>query len=93
MPTLQSKVTSKGQITLPKQIRSKLAIRTGDRLEFSLEKSNRISVRKKRAPGSSAGCGKRFLQPGREAATVEQMTEGIRKAVSAKYGRMKASGK
>jgi AbrB family looped-hinge helix DNA binding protein len=92
MPTLQSKVTSKGQITLPKQIRSKLAIRTGDRLEFSLEKSNRISVRKKRGPGSSAGCGKPFLPSGRKPASVERMNEGIRKAVSAKYSRLKASG-
>lgn len=93
MPTLQAKVTSKGQITLPKQIRSKLAICTGDRLEFSVEKSNRISVRKMRAPGSSAGCGKPFLQPGDKPLSVEEMNDGIRKAVSAKYGRLKASGK
>ncbi|MCC5842566.1 MAG: AbrB/MazE/SpoVT family DNA-binding domain-containing protein, partial [Opitutales bacterium] len=89
MPTLQSKVTSKGQITLPKQIRSKLAIRTGDRLEFSLETSNRISVRKMGAPGSSAGCGKPFLPSGHKPSSVEEMDDGIRKAVSAKYGRLK----
>lgn len=91
MPTLQSTVTSKGQITLPKQIRAKLAIRTGDRLEFSLEQSNRISVRKKRLPGSSAGCGMRYVPSGQKPASVEQMNEGIREAVSARYGRLKAS--
>ena len=94
MPTLQAKVTSKGQITLPKQIRSKLAICTGDRLEFSVEKSNRISVRKMRATGSSAGCGEAvFSNPVTRPLSVEEMNDGIRKAVSAKYGRLKASGK
>ena len=43
---LQAKVTSKGQVTLPKQLRTKLAIRSGDRLEFALDKPDRISVRK-----------------------------------------------
>jgi len=85
MRPLQAKVTSKGQITLPKQLRTQLAIRTGDRLEFEMEKPDRISVRKKRAPGSSAGCGKRFLKRKRQPATVEDMNAGIRKAVSRKY--------
>ena len=85
MTTLQAKVTSKGQITLPKQLRTKLAIRSGDRLEFELEKPDRISVRKKRAPGSSAGCGNRFIRRKTKAVTLEDMDAGIRKAISQKY--------
>ena len=85
MTTLQAKVTSKGQVTLPKQLRTQLAIRSGDRLEFEMDKPDRISVRKKRAPGSSTGCGKRFLKRKRKAITVEGMDAGIRKAVSQKY--------
>jgi AbrB family looped-hinge helix DNA binding protein len=86
MPTLQSKVTSKGQITLPKQIRAQLAIRIGDCLEFSIEQANTISVSKKRAPGSSAGCGNEFLLPGQPAVSVAQMKDGIRRAVASKHG-------
>jgi len=85
MTTLQAKVTSKGQITLPKQLRTKLAIRSGDRLEFEMDKPDRISVRKKRAPGSSAGCGRRFISRRKKLVTVEDMNAGIRKAISQKY--------
>jgi len=86
MKTLQAKVTSKGQITLPKQLRTKLAIRNGDRLEFTLDKPDRISVRKKRAPGSSAGCGQPFLRRKQKTVTSEEMDEGIREAMSRKHG-------
>jgi AbrB family looped-hinge helix DNA binding protein len=85
MTTLHAKVTSKGQVTLPKQLRTKLAIRSGDRLEFELDKPDRISVRKKRAPGSSAGCGKQFIGSNRKAVTMEDMDAGIRSAVSQNY--------
>ena len=86
MTTLQAKVTSKGQITLPKQLRTKLAIRSGDRLEFTLERPDRISLRKKRAPGSSAGCGKPFLKRKPKAVAIEDMDEEIRQAISRKHG-------
>jgi len=72
MVSLQAKVTSKGQITLPKQIRKRLAIFPGDRLEFSLENGHTVSLRKKRTPGSSAGCCKRFLSQGSKPVNVEQ---------------------
>jgi AbrB family looped-hinge helix DNA binding protein len=85
MTTLQAKVTSKGQVTLPKQLRTKLAIRSGDRLEFDLDKPDRISVRKKKAPGSSAGCGRRFIGKKRNVVTLGEMDAGIRKAISRKH--------
>ncbi|MEE4211285.1 MAG: AbrB/MazE/SpoVT family DNA-binding domain-containing protein [Parvularcula sp.] len=85
MATLQAKVTSKGQVTLPKQIRESLSIRAGDRLEFSLEPSNKISVRKKRKPGSSAGCAKHLIKPGQKPLTTEQMDDAIRDHMRKKY--------
>ena len=93
MTTLQAKVTSKGQITLPKPIRTKLAIKAGDRLEFTLGAASQFSVRKKGAPGSSAGCGRRYLSAGRKPITVEQMDAGIRKAIINKFGSLKETGK
>ena len=85
MATLQSKVTSKGQVTLPKTLRSKLGIKTGDRLEFTLEAPNRASLAKKSNPGSSTGCGKRFLSADQGPATVEEMDAGIRKSVVKRF--------
>ena len=39
-----AKVTSKGQVTIPKQVRKLLAIKTGDRLAFELEEDGRLRV-------------------------------------------------
>lgn len=43
-----AKLTSKGQITIPKEVREKLGLAPGDRLEF-LEEDGRFVVRKKLA--------------------------------------------
>ena len=39
-----AKVTSKGRVTIPKQIRELLAIEAGDRLAFELEADGRLQV-------------------------------------------------
>lgn len=37
MPTYSSTVSSKGQVTVPQEIRSRLGLKEGDRLEFVVE--------------------------------------------------------
>jgi antitoxin PrlF len=37
MPTYTSTVTSKGQVTVPQEIRNRLGVKAGDRLEFVVE--------------------------------------------------------
>lgn len=39
-----AKVTSKGQVTIPKQVRSLMAIKTGDRLAFDLDDNGSLRV-------------------------------------------------
>jgi AbrB family looped-hinge helix DNA binding protein len=39
-----STLTSKGQITLPKEIREHLGVRQGDRVEFRLDRTGRVWV-------------------------------------------------
>ena len=85
MGSLQAKVTSKGQVTLPKPLRAKLSIRAGDRLEFVLEPHDRVTFSKK-TPGESAGCGKRFVSGGKSVPSVERMDEGIREALVKRFG-------
>ena len=40
-------VTSKGQITLPVELRRRWGIKSGDRIDFILESENRVVVRKR----------------------------------------------
>jgi len=42
---MMSKVTSKGQVTLPKEVREKLGVRAGDSLIYELD-GNSVRVRK-----------------------------------------------
>jgi len=42
MPVLRSKVTSKGQITIPVEVRRRLGIRQGDQVEFDTAKSETV---------------------------------------------------
>lgn len=44
---MQSTLTSKGQITIPKEIRERYKLRTGDVLDFVVEESGVLSLRRK----------------------------------------------
>jgi len=47
----QAKVTSKGQITIPREIRRRLGVRTGDRLEFEEDRDGvRVTAVRKESP-------------------------------------------
>lgn len=43
MPT--AKVTSKGQVTIPKQVRQRLQLGTGDRVEFVVQDTGAVLLR------------------------------------------------
>lgn len=87
MKLLKAKVTSKGQVTLPKTLRDTLGIREGDHIEFAVEASNNASLRKLAAPGSSAGALKHLAKS--KPLTVEEMDEAIREHMRKKYGHPK----
>ena len=38
-------ITSKGQVTIPKEVREALGLETGDRIEFALEPDGSVSMR------------------------------------------------
>lgn len=49
-------VTSKGQVTIPKEIRRQLGIRQGSRIEFTCV-GDRVEMRVKSTPSCAAGSG------------------------------------
>lgn len=84
MPT--STLTSKGQVTIPKQIRDRLGLQVGDRLEFRIDSRGKLRVEPERMDA------KRGRVPGllRHLATdrpvpVEEMDEAIGRHAGRKF--------
>jgi antitoxin PrlF len=76
-------ITSKGQVTVPKNIRDQLNIQAGTQLDFTLNNDGTISVRPlNRTALSIVGILKR---PGQKAVTIEQMNDTIAEAASERY--------
>ncbi len=73
-------VTSKGQVTIPKEIRDRLGVRPGSRIDFVETETGEIVVRVKKA-SIKALYG--FLPYDGPAATVEQMNEAVARSVAA----------
>lgn len=83
MKPLRAKVTSKGQVTLPKTLRESLGLHEGDHVEFAVEAPNNASIRKSAVLGSSAGALKHLAKE--KPLSVEEMDEAIRQHMHEKY--------
>lgn len=68
-------VTSKGQVTIPKEIRRALGVGAGDRLDFELEADGSVRVRGRRTDVRTlAGI---LHRPGKRALSVEEMNAAV----------------
>lgn len=74
MPT--STVTSKGQTTIPKEIRARLHLQPGDRLEFVVEDDGRVMVLPATVDATEL---RGILKPPARPVTVEAMKQAMRK--------------
>jgi AbrB family looped-hinge helix DNA binding protein len=80
----EAKMTSKGQITVPKDIRQKLHLKPGDRVRFIVEDDGRIRLLPaKRDISELFG----MLPKPKRAYSLEEIDEGIRQHVIKKYTR------
>lgn len=50
MPTYSARLSSKGQFVMPVEIREALGLKEGDRIEFFLSRSGRLSLFRSNAP-------------------------------------------
>jgi AbrB family looped-hinge helix DNA binding protein len=72
-------LTSKGQITIPKEVRSHLALETGDRIAFLIRDDGVVEIQPETVDlRSLVG----IIKPKVRGVTVEDMKETIRKAGS-----------
>lgn len=86
-----STLTSKGQITLPKDVRSHLRLTEGDRLEFLI--SDDGTVRLLPVSGSVRRLQGMFRREGAPAQTLEQMEDAISRFVAEDQERIRTSGR
>lgn len=70
----KAKMTSKGQITVPKDVRLKLNLKPGDRVLFIVEDDGTVRLRPANKDISSL---KGILPPPKRSATLEEIEEAI----------------
>jgi AbrB family looped-hinge helix DNA binding protein len=79
----KAKVTSKGQITIPKEIREKLHLNPGDKLLFEETEQGEVKIS---SPKKSIKELRGILhRPGQKPKTVEEMNEGITEYLKEKH--------
>lgn len=79
----KAKVTSKGQITIPKEIRDKMNLNPGDTLNFKVSEEGEIKIFPQKKPIERL---RGILhRPGQKAISIEAMNEGIKEYLAKKY--------
>lgn len=76
-----AKLTSKGQITVPIEVRKALGLRTGDRLAFHLHEDGTVGVEAETVDLLSL---RGALRPKVKGVTVEAMKEAVRRSAGRK---------
>jgi antitoxin PrlF len=79
-----SKITSKGQVTVPKAIRDALGVGPGDRLAFRIEEDGRVLVEPETVDLRTL---RGVLKPRRRGVDVEEMAAAVARQVSARSRR------
>ena len=78
-----SKITSKGQTTIPVEVRERLGLKPGDMLDYEV-KDGLMIVRKKRSALELAGI---LHDPERKALSLEEMENAIAGGIVERYER------
>ena len=80
-------VTSKGQITLPKDVREGLGLREGDKVDVEKVDGRYVLRPRNRSAMELAGI---LHRPGMKAMTIEEMDEALGEALAAADERIRA---
>jgi AbrB family looped-hinge helix DNA binding protein len=71
-----SRITSKGQVTVPKAVRDALGVEPGDRIAFRIEDDGSVVVEPETVDLLAL---RGLLKPRRRGITMDEMAEAIRK--------------
>lgn len=84
MNSTVSTVTSKGQVTIPKAIRDRLHLLSGDKVEFLFNEHDEVVIKPvTRTAREVAGMLNRYTKP--TPVTVEEMNRSIKRYVVEKF--------
>jgi len=72
-----ARLTSKGQVVIPKSVRDRLKLRTGDHLDFALQEDGSILVRPITEDVRSLSGA--LARPGRRTASLQEMQPAVQK--------------
>lgn len=76
-------LTTKGQVTIPKEIRKQLKINTGDKIDISIVGEGQAMIRPvSQKVDDVFGI---FYKPGRKPVSIEEMDEAIANGLKEKY--------
>jgi antitoxin PrlF len=80
-------LTSKGQVTIPKEIRQRLGLRQGDQLIFRFDEGGRLTIEP--APLNPMGDlpGLLHHRAGKRPATIDEMNEAVRERAGKRFVR------
>ena len=79
-----AKLTSKGQITIPKEVRTEMGLRLGDLVQFEWDGSGSYRMTRYRCKAEAEGILHPFISKGEPASTVDEMNEATRQYLSKK---------
>jgi antitoxin PrlF len=83
MPT--ATMTTKGQVTIPKEVREHLGVVTGDRLSFVVQEDGTVIVQP--ITRHVRELGGLLQRPGQRPVSANEMDEGIARRMQEKFGR------
>lgn len=80
-----AKVTSKGQITIPQDVRERLGLEAGDRVVFVVQSDRDVVL--KPAKTDVRELHGMLYRKGQQRHSIEEMDEGIARSLAEKHGR------
>lgn len=84
-----AKLTTKGQITIPKSVRAAMGLQEGDLIEFKPNESGSFDMGRHKRKGAAEGVLAPFLEAQHRAPTTEEMDEAIAQFLSEKAKQQK----
>jgi AbrB family looped-hinge helix DNA binding protein len=81
---MESSLTSKGQVTIPKELRDQLNLAPGDKVKFFLQPDGHVVILPKLPASALRGMFRSRVGP----VSIEDMEEGIRKGATRRFRRL-----